>query len=337
MITKINSLAALLGFGKCLQQDIFSEQYCLEQPSVNHQDDCTLFVGDNLSYLLKMALTYNGSVNLCYIDPPYNTGSSFLYHDSRKSSASGVFGKHSSWMEFMLPRLVAAREMLRDDGVIAISIDDYEHSYLQILLDHIFGDENFIGNIVICRSKNGKGSKKNIASNHEYLVVYGKSKAANLRGAIDDEDKYDKSDEYGRYRVDGLFRKKGQASLRTDRPNMYFPLYYDKKGHIFVDEALGLSIAYPVDSKGVERRWLWSKETARERSWQLYASPKGTIYVKNYSTQNKRTKIRTLWNSTAYYTERATVELVVVDVMTALRIAALLIAVTTIRALTTTL
>jgi adenine-specific DNA-methyltransferase len=109
---------------------------------------------------------------------------------------------------------------------------------------------------VICRSKNGKGSKKNIASNHEYLVVYGKSKTANLRGVIDDANQYDKSDEYGRYKVDGLFRKKGQASLRTERPNMFFPLYYDKNGRIFVDEMPDLSIAYPVDSKGIERRWL---------------------------------------------------------------------------------
>lgn len=310
MLNKINILSTNLGLGRCLQQkDIFDEQPYLDNPLGGPLDDCTLFTGNNLTYLLKMASAQCSTVNLCYIDPPYNTGSSFLYHDTRKSSSHGVFGKHSHWMKFMLPRLVAAREMLRDDGVIAISIDDYEHTYLKVLLDHIFGDENFIGNIVVCRSKNGKGSKKNIAPNHEYLIVYGKSKSASLRGALDDEGKYNKSDEHGRYKVDGLFRKKGQGSLRTERPNMHFPLFYDKNGLVFVDKALGLDMVYPVDSKGIERRWLWSKETARNNSWKLYASPNGTVYVKNYFSQNKRIKIRTLWNSTAYYTERATIEI----------------------------
>lgn len=306
MFNTINTLSTSLGLGRCLQQeDIFDEQSYL----VNPLDDCTLFKGNNLSYLLKMASSQYSTVNLCYIDPPYNTGSSFLYHDTRKGAAHGVFGKHSHWMKFMLPRLVAAREMLREDGVIAISIDDYEHTYLRVLLDRIFGDENFIGNIVVCRSKNGKGSKKNISPNHEYLIVYGKSKLASLRGALDYEEKYTKSDEHGLYKIDGLFRKKGQGSLKTERPNMHFPLFYDENGSVFVDKAQGLTMVYPVDSKGVERRWLWSKETARNNSWKLYASPNGTIYVKNYFSQNKRIKIRTLWNNTAYYTERATIEI----------------------------
>jgi len=310
MLNKINILSTNLGLGRCLQQkDIFDEQSYLDSTLANPLDDCTLFKGNNLNYLLKMASSQCSTVNLCYIDPPYNTGSSFLYHDTRKGDAHGVFGKHSHWMKFMLPRLVAAREMLCDDGVIAISIDDYEHTYLKVLLDHIFGDENFIGNIVVCRSKNGKGSKKNIAPNHEYLMVYGKSKSASLRGVLEDKEKYNKNDEHGLYKIDGLFRKKGEASLRTDRPNMHYPLYYDKDGLVFVDKALGLKMVTPADSKGIERRWLWSKETARNNSWKLYASPSGIIYVKNYFSKNKRTKIRTLWNNTDYYTERATKEI----------------------------
>lgn len=274
--------------------------------------DTTLFVGDNLPYLKELALCSPGVVDMCYIDPPYNTGSKFLYNDSRKSNISGHFGSHSAWMGFMLPRLVAAREILKNSGVIAISIDDYEYAYLKILMDCIFGEENFIGSIIVCRSKNGKGSKKNIASNHEYLLVYGKSSQASLRGQID-ESTYDKKDKYGFYRIDGLFRKKGEASLRSDRPNMFYPLYFNPdSGEVSVDKISNWKVTYPTDSKSIERRWLWSAETARERAWQLYASKNGVIYVKNYSSDGinqKRTKVRTLWSETEFYTERGTNEI----------------------------
>jgi len=309
--SKINSISQSIGFEDRLIQEssIIQHDDNFEPLDVQAQD-CTLYTGDNLKYLLKLSSSHSLSVDLCYIDPPYNTGSTFLYDDSRKANDSGPFGRHSAWMRFMLPRLVAAKEVLSNTGVIAVSIDDYEHVYLRLLMDRIFGDAHFLGNIVVCRSKNGKGSKKNIASNHEHLVVYGKSKSATLRGAPDDETRYDKLDKHGAYRVDGLFRKKGAASLRTERPNMFYPLYYDTvTGEVFVEPASRLKKVLPLDSKGIERRWLWAKETTRKKSWKLYASSKGVIYVKNYSTAEKRTKIRTLWNSTSYYTERATIEI----------------------------
>lgn len=251
-------------------------------------------------------------VDVCYIDPPYNTGSKFLYEDNRKSEARGMFGTHSAWMSFMLPRLVAAREILKETGIISISIDDYEQAYLKILMDRIFGEDNFIGSIVVCRSKNGKGSKKNLATNHEYLLIYGKSKQAGLRGQSDETD-YNKQDEFGQYRVDGLFRKKGEASLRTDRPNMFYPLHFNpSSGKVSIEAIKGWKVAYPIDSKGIERRWLWGIDTARERSWQLYASKNGVIYVKNYAGNaeaEKRIKVRTLWNDINFYTEKGTNEI----------------------------
>lgn len=272
--------------------------------------DSSLFIGDNFTFLMHFAQTSSDIIDFCYIDPPYNTGSKFLYHDHRKSTSLGPFGNHAEWMSFMLPRLVAAREMLKSTGVIAISIDDYEHVYLKVLMDNVFGEENFIGNIVVCRSKNGKGSMRNIAPNHEYLLIYGKTSKASLCGQLDNAHLYKKSDEYGKYKVDGLFRKKGEASLRTDRQNMFYPLYFNPEtGQVFVDPAPELKETLPIDSKGIERRWLWIRDTARERAWQLYASKKGIIYVKNYSKHEKRTKIRTLWSDTAFYTERATNEI----------------------------
>ncbi|WP_033568310.1 site-specific DNA-methyltransferase [Dickeya undicola] len=308
---KISRLADALGLESQHQLSLDDSEIS-NVPQNWAQADTTLFVGDNLPYLKELALLSPGTVDMCYIDPPYNTGSKFIYNDLRKSDMSGHFGSHSAWMGFMLPRLVTARELLKESGLIAISIDDYEYTYLKILMDCIFGEDNFIGNIIVCRSKNGKGSNRNLASNHEYLLIYGKSDKSSLRGQLD-ETKYDKQDKFGQYRVDGLFRKKGEASLKSDRPNMYYPLYFNPdSGEVSVDPIIGWYITYPIDSKGIDRRWLWSAETARERSWQLYASKKGVIYVKNYSGDGitqKRTKVRSLWSETDFYTERGTNEI----------------------------
>lgn len=275
------------------------------------EEDCTLIKGDNLVALQMLVASHRDQLDFCYIDPPYNTGSKFAYHDRRFSNSLGIWGKHEEWMEFMLPRLVLLKRLLKDSGLVAVSIDDYEYSQLKVLLDHVFGSDNHIGTVIVHRSKNGKGSKAHIAVSHEYVVLYGKTKAAHLLGLPEqDIASYDKIDEHGRYKIDGLFRKKGEASRRTDRPNMYFPLYYDQNGRVFTENGSGdLREAFPIDSKGIERRWLWGRDKVEGESWRLFASAKGTIYVKNYLTEEKRIKIRSIWDSPRYLTERATKEI----------------------------
>ncbi|EAA6374405.1 site-specific DNA-methyltransferase, partial [Salmonella enterica subsp. enterica serovar Muenchen] len=308
MQLKINELEMALGLTPTL--NIHIDEILSHPLELNSSFDSSLYIGDNLAYLRSFAETTPNIIDLCYIDPPYNTGNKFIYHDNRKAITSSIFGKHGEWMSFMLPRLACAHELLKKTGIIAISIDDYEYAYLKILMDQIFGEDNFIGCIVVCRSKNGKGSNRNIATSHEYLLIYGKSSKACLVGLPDDDTLYNKTDEYGHYKIDGLFRKKGEASLRSDRPNMFYPLYANPKtGHVSTEAKSELVEIYPIDSKGIERRWLWGRDTAKERSWQLYASNKGVIYVKNYSNVKKRKKVRTLWNETSFYTERATNEI----------------------------
>lgn len=281
-------------------------------PEINLEDvDCCLLKGDNLDALGALAGRYLGAFDFCYIDPPYNTGTKFVYDDKRGSVDSGIWGKHAAWMGFMLPRLVLMHSLLDESGVAAISIDDYEYAHLKILLDHVFGADNYLGTLIVHRSKNGKGSKAHIAVSHEQVLVYGKTTKARILGLPElDLDSYAKQDKHGRYKIDGLFRKKGAASRKEDRPNMFYPLYYDADGNVFADNVTGsLKEALPIDSKGVERRWLWGADKARAESWKLYASPKGVIYVKNYLTDEKRVKIRSLWDSSRYLTERATNEI----------------------------
>lgn len=306
---KINLLAQGLGLQPFEQPSLFESSNVPPLGEELKNNDGLLLCGENSTYLENM-VEENISINFCYIDPPYNTQNKFIYNDDRVSEYSNIWGNHAGWMSFMLPRLYLAKELLSDDGIIAVSIDDYEQHYLKVLLDRVFGEENYLGNIVVCRSKNGKGSKAGIATNHEYVILYRKSNVGKIRGLPDYSGVYDCEDEYGRYKKDGLFRKKGDASKREDRPNMFYPLYYDKDGKVFTENVTGdLNSVLPKDSKGVERRWLWGKEKATTDSWKLYASPKGVIYVKNYASPEKRIKVRSLWTENRYLTERATNEI----------------------------
>src|SRR5579885_85502 len=150
--------------------------------------------GDNLEVLKLLQKSYAGSVKLIYIDPPYNTGSDFVYPDDftdgiqnylrltgqtdsegRKATSntesSGRF--HTNWLNMMLPRLKAAKGLLRRDGVILISIDDEEFPNLRLICDEIFGAENFIATLVWEKSR--KNDAKLISSGHDYVVMYANS------------------------------------------------------------------------------------------------------------------------------------------------------------------
>ncbi len=317
-MNEIKEISERLGFEVPSNEScsFFSNEYSPEIKELISDNtarlNCLLYKGDNKLVLSELQESLNELVDFCYIDPPYNTQNSFIYDDKRVSRNSNLYGSHACWMRFMLVRLVLVKSLLKETGIIAISIDDYEQPYLRLLLDNIFGENKFIANIAVCRSKNGKGTNgNNIAVNHEYVLIYGKSKKSKILGLCDiDENLYNKEDAYGKFKTDGLFRKKGDDSLREDRPNLYYPLYYDRYGNVFTEKKhADLKEVYPVDSKGIARRWLWGKDKAHSESQKLYASKGGVVYVKNYFVPEKRRKIRTLWNDNKYLTERATKEI----------------------------
>lgn len=308
MTKKINEIGKNLSLSIDSQCSLFEIN---EEMAFSSQPDTTLYKGDNELILSKLVNTINGSIDFCYIDPPYNTKNKFIYDDNRTSKNHIIWGSHAEWMQFMTSRLIHLHHLLKDSGIVAISIDDYEQPYLRVLLDQIFGENNFIACIAVCRSRNGKGSKESIATNHEYVVVYGKSSNAKIFG-FDETDlsSYDRNDSHGNYKINGLFRKKGDASLRSDRPNMFYPLFFDEKGNVYTENPENkFREIHPVDSKGIERRWLWGKDKATRESWKLFASSNGVIYVKNYYSKNKKIKPRSFWENNKYLTERATNEI----------------------------
>lgn len=123
--------------------------------------------GDNLEALKLLRDHYCGSVKLIYIDPPYNTGNDFVYHDS--------FRFHANWLNMIYPRLKIARDFLREDGVIFISIDDNEQENLKKICDEIFGRDNFVAQIVWERAFAPVNLKKHFSESHEYILCYAKN------------------------------------------------------------------------------------------------------------------------------------------------------------------
>lgn len=178
---------------------LLSEDKDHNQREENKNSQNLLIKGDNLEVLKHMVNAYSEKVKMIYIDPPYNTGSDgFVYNDDRKftpeqlSELAGIdldeatrildftvkgSSSHSAWLTFMYPRLYVARELLKDDGIICISIDENEHSNLKILCDEVFGEFNFAGEIVWKNSS--KNDQAYISIQHEYLLFYVKSKEHN--------------------------------------------------------------------------------------------------------------------------------------------------------------
>jgi len=152
--------------------------------------------GDNLDVLKLLAPSYAGTVKIIYIDPPYNTGNGFVYCDTYD---------HSDWLSMMLPRLVLARQLLRDDGVIFVSLDDNEAANLRVLGDEIFGEQNFIA--TICHKARASVSNDRIIStNHNLIALYAKNKStifeARARFGLEpDLDGFNLSDERGPYKL----------------------------------------------------------------------------------------------------------------------------------------
>jgi adenine-specific DNA-methyltransferase len=162
----------------------------------NKNSQNLLIKGDNLEVLKHLYHAYYNKIKMIYIDPPYNTGSDdFVYEDDRKftveefSKLAGVeeekakrilnfvdskSNSHSAWLTFMYPRLYIARQLLKDDGVIFISIDDNEVAQLRMLMDEIFGEQNFIKDLIVNTSEGG-GQAKHVINGHEYLLVYAKN------------------------------------------------------------------------------------------------------------------------------------------------------------------
>ena len=208
--------------------------------------------GDNLEVLKLLQKSYAGKVKLIYIDPPYNTGKDFVYPDdfrdniqnyleltgqveggrriSSNTEASGRF--HTDWLNMMYPRLRVARNLLREDGVIIVSISDHEVASLRFLLVDVFGEENFSAQLIWkSRKFPDSRAKTGVSTDHEYLMLFTRSELAVLRGVERDESKFANPDNDPR----GLWMSRSLLGLasKSQRPNLHYPITDPSTGHVF--------------------------------------------------------------------------------------------------------
>jgi adenine-specific DNA-methyltransferase len=172
---------------------------CLDE-SINFETTANAFIeGDNLEVLKLLFKPYFGKVKVIYIDPPYNTGHDFVYPDNyadplktylqltgqtdeqgnlltSNPETSGRY--HSCWLSMMYPRLFLARQMLSDEGIIFVSIDDNEVHHLRMLMNEVFGEENFIAQVTWKKVYGGGAKVKHVVGLHEYVLCYARDKAA---------------------------------------------------------------------------------------------------------------------------------------------------------------
>jgi len=312
-----------------------------EKASVDFDKTQNLFIeGDNLEVLKLLQKSYFGKIKMCYLDPPYNTGKEFIYPDkyeegiqtylqytgqidaegkkfSTNVETDGRF--HSKWMNMMWPRLYLARNLLKDDGAIFISINDNEITNLRKICDEIFGEENFIDQFIIRSNPRGNQAKKYTASVHEYVICYFKDKkSCSALGAAIEEEVFDKTDEYGKvYREIGL-RKRGAGSKREEAPNQYFPIYYNPKNKKITTKNEGKDFIkiLPKLSNGQDGRWRWADDTVGENIDSLIVrlvrrngEEEYDIFEKDYYSDDKISKIKSIFYEKEVNYENATEEL----------------------------
>ena len=230
--------------------DSEGKPYC-STGSVDFDTTENLYIeGDKLEVLKLLQETYLGKIKMIYIDPPYNTGNDFVYNDEfgirseewngisgnydadgnqivgaleRNTEANGRF--HTDWLNMLYPRLKLAKDLLRDDGVIFISIDDNEVENLKKVCGEVFGEGNFVA-IINWKGRGGRQDSKYYAAVHEYILCYAKQREYFVAGEeIKSGDVYPKYDkEKGRYYKTQLLRKWGSNSRREDRPNLFYPI-----------------------------------------------------------------------------------------------------------------
>lgn len=325
-------------------QPIYKTLRPVKEDSVNWDTTENLYIeGDNLQVLKLLQESYLNKVKCIYIDPPYNTGKDFLYKDNFKqdineyleesgqrdengnrlfqnTDSNGRF--HSDWLSMMYPRLKLARNLLREDGVIFISIDDNEIHNLRKACDEIFGEKNFIGLITVQSNPRGRQSDTYFASVHDYLMCIAKnSSMTKLSGAPltkeqKKEFKYEEANGEP-YRLLGL-RQRGSASKREERPNMYFPIYVNKKTQdlSLVDYGSGWVPVYPRKSDGTDGRWMWGKEKVKSEMHLLVPKlidrrGEYDIFVKDFlnkSGSERMRKYKTIWDSKLFNNQAGTQE-----------------------------
>ncbi|MBO4850336.1 MAG: site-specific DNA-methyltransferase [Prevotella sp.] len=308
---------------------------CPEE-SVDWDTTQNLYIeGDNLEVLKLLQNSYMGKVKMIYIDPPYNTGNDFVYHDDfhrtqrEEDEAAGVINEegermvknmesngkfHSDWCSMIYARLMIARSLLSEDGFIFISIDDNEIENLRKICDEVFGSHNFKSQSIIINNRGGR-DYGGIALQHDYILIYAKSDLSILNLINEKDKEFQYYDEKGGFNLMEL-RNRNVKFNNQNRPNLCYPFYVnpqkkDKNGlmEISLEPAPGFVEVYPAKSNGIQTVWRWGKEEKARKNLNIEIFGKanqkgGYMIVQKYRKTSKMQ--RSVWDEKEFVNERGT-------------------------------
>ncbi|UOS63664.1 site-specific DNA-methyltransferase [Helicobacter pylori] len=262
-----------------------------------------LIKGDNLDALKILKQSYSEKIKMIYIDPPYNTkNDSFIYSDDFSQSneevlktldyskekldyITNLFGSkcHSGWLSFMYPRLLLAKDLLKQDGVIFISIDDNEAAQLKLLCDEIFGEGNFLSLLSVVDNLKGNNNTDGIVNTHEYCLIYAKNKDLHIfKDMLVDENEDElmkwNIDEYGYWKEGRNIKGTGENAPREKRPSMFYPIYLSDDLEISLEKSNKYHIEVLPLTNGKEVCWNWGKDFLQANKHELIVKKVGDNY-----------------------------------------------------------
>ncbi|WGL51810.1 site-specific DNA-methyltransferase [Nocardioides sp. BP30] len=274
----------------------------------------TFIEGDNLDVLRGLAEA-GETFDLVYIDPPYNTGSAFSYSDDLRGADGRRKGRHEAWVAMMRPRLEAARAVMAPGSALYVSIDDNEVAYLRLLLDEVYGEANFLAQVVVNLNAKGRQLGKGFATSHEYLLVY----ALDARTCVLDASSPDLVDEADFRLVAEDGRRYRRLPLRNTNkkfnpvtaPTLHYPLWGDPvSGRVDVAPFEGAVEIKPVFGDGSPAVWRWSAPLVAARTEDLVCRQllgrlgeridvfqRDWLDVTGGEGTPRRKKLRTIWTA----------------------------------------
>jgi adenine-specific DNA-methyltransferase len=289
--------------------------------------------GDNLEALKSLLPEFEGKIDCIYIDPPYNTGNeNWVYNDNvndpkLKKWLGQVVGKegedlsrHDKWLCMMYPRIKLLHRLLAPTGIIFVSLDENEFCRMRLLLEEIFGESNFLAQIIVQSNKRGQ-TYKQIAKTHEYLICFGKTSDAELGELETDGDNLPEVDSFGQFSSREL-RNRNPKFGRFNRPNLFYGIYADLSNPdanglfpVSLNPAENSVEILPHNSEGIESCWRWGKEKLgkdnnSDNTQILYARQTREGGWRVFEKYRKSSiKAKSIWFDTKFISEQGTTEL----------------------------
>ena len=265
-----------------------------------------LIEGDNYHSLSVLNYTHKGKIDAIFLDPPYNTGSNSWKYNNDYVDKEDSF-RHSKWISFMSKRLILAKNLLKEDGILILTIDDYEIFSIGLLLDSIFGESNRLNVLIVETNPRGRTSNAFFATSHEYYLYYSKNSEkaslANIPLTPEQADAFGLEDEISKYRLLPL-RKSGADSRRPDRPKQFYPIYVNSLNlKLSLEKKSGWFELWPIDSEGEERVWKLGKDSCEKfiKSGDIIVKEKGDSFVLSQKDRLKDgRKPKTVWVDPKY-------------------------------------